>query len=446
MECNSTYNQIANKSVNYFDLYGRIIPSETVSDLISAYDCCWSVETKKFADLPFNQVKLEEKLLRHNQQFQPIHNIKDDYGYIGKKDLWEKTQIFVRADLHGDLKSVLENIKTAQKEGLLDENYKCLPNVQLVFLGDYMDRGEHGMEILNLLISLRMENPDQVTLIRGNHESLNVNLVYGETDRHLQEFLKSSASILDDLYNTLPLTMYMSQRNPEGKRAYVHFTHGMFELNTDVSGMLDSDVSRAAMIIPKKDPAKLSERMLQLVNGDTHKEYMQKIENANAEERKALKVKCAAAFIHQLLNPPGFFSSPYNKMGLDIELTAYNWGDMCKKLVSLRSLGARQWKISPMVVKNYFLVSTSKHKVKLLMRGHEHQKQHHEYEGKIIVSTMPVGMDSMYGNRYIGQQDTAYILQTDVNFKNLTKKAYERSPGTSEVTISNPVHLRDGSI
>jgi hypothetical protein len=45
----------------------------------------------------------------------------------------------------------------------------------------------------------------------------------------------------------------------EGKRHYVHFTHGLFELTTDPSGMLDSEESVAAMAIPKKQP--FSERV-----------------------------------------------------------------------------------------------------------------------------------------------------------------------------------------
>ncbi len=42
---------------------------------------------------------------------------------------------------------------------------------KFVFLGDYVDRGEFGCEVLGYLIAFKLKYPKHVFLLRGNHET-----------------------------------------------------------------------------------------------------------------------------------------------------------------------------------------------------------------------------------------------------------------------------------
>jgi hypothetical protein len=49
-------------------------------------------------------------------------------------------------------------------------------------IGDFVDRGYHSVETITLLFCLKVKYPDRMYLLRGNHESHNVTIMYGFLD------------------------------------------------------------------------------------------------------------------------------------------------------------------------------------------------------------------------------------------------------------------------
>ena len=70
-------------------------------------------------------------------------------------------------DLHGDLESLGVIL---QKSQFLEKMEKKKATT-LVFLGDYGDRGDKSVEIYYVILKIKIAYPEQVVLLRGNHEA-----------------------------------------------------------------------------------------------------------------------------------------------------------------------------------------------------------------------------------------------------------------------------------
>nr|GME03148.1 serine/threonine-protein phosphatase BSL3 [Ipomoea batatas] len=86
-----------------------------------------------------------------------------------------KAPIKIFGDLHGqfgDLMRLFDEYGSPSTAG--DIAY-----IDYLFLGDYVDRGQHSLETITLLLALKVEYPHNVHLIRGNHEAADINALFG---------------------------------------------------------------------------------------------------------------------------------------------------------------------------------------------------------------------------------------------------------------------------
>jgi len=113
---------------------------------------------------------------------------------------------YVIGDIHGSYLE-LERLMTIINPDLHSE--------KIIFLGDYIDRGDDSYSVLQFLISLQKKyGNDHVVLLRGNHEQMaisNINKGYKGSfngyDTTLRDFLKNNDEIENYLsfFNSLPL-------------------------------------------------------------------------------------------------------------------------------------------------------------------------------------------------------------------------------------------------
>jgi hypothetical protein len=214
------------------------VPDTTVANLMEQFTKAWDSATARFNFSSFFDLDRFTALLTdHAERFERKGiDAQQHYGYIEKFDIdpAENPQIYMRADLHGDLKSLIENLRSLQEQNLVDSQFKCQPGVHLVFLGDYCDRDCYGTQILEMLMRLREENPQQVHLIRGNHEYAEINYMYGNSDDRLKIILidPKAKEALERFYKTMSLTTYLSVAGSK-QREYIQCTHGLFEPTMD---------------------------------------------------------------------------------------------------------------------------------------------------------------------------------------------------------------------
>jgi serine/threonine-protein phosphatase 2B catalytic subunit len=156
-------------------------------------------------DLP-NMSKLTELL--HQEKRLDSKLIIDIFTRVSKIVAKEENLIHVQdpvcivGDLHGqfyDLQKVFEI------GGSLD-------TIQYLFLGDYIDRGNFGCEILIQLCCLKILHPTRIWMLRGNHECRHITSFFNFRQECLYKYDQQVYDVIMTFFDCLPLAALINDR------------------------------------------------------------------------------------------------------------------------------------------------------------------------------------------------------------------------------------------
>ncbi|XP_022662181.1 serine/threonine-protein phosphatase PP1-gamma catalytic subunit B-like isoform X2 [Varroa jacobsoni] len=105
-------------------------------------------------------------------------------------------------DVHGQYHDLLRILQQG----------KHPPKANYLFLGDYVDRGRNSVEVLCLLLIYKIRFPGNVFLLRGNHETLRINAIYGFLSECRLRYSLEVYHKFNELFAWLPLAAVVGDK------------------------------------------------------------------------------------------------------------------------------------------------------------------------------------------------------------------------------------------
>jgi predicted phosphodiesterase len=127
--------------------------------LLQLAQCAENADASEFMHL----VRQADRTLQAGRRSKSIAG-----GHVngGLLEVYDLENLAIISDLHGDSKSLFRILSEINYEQFLSKELN-----KLVFLGDYIDRGNDSLSIIYSICYLKSTYPESVILMRGNHEA-----------------------------------------------------------------------------------------------------------------------------------------------------------------------------------------------------------------------------------------------------------------------------------
>jgi len=119
------------------------------------------------------------------------------------KSIAKGGSLTVIGDLHGQLFDFQSILDLAGIPSLTN---------QLIFNGDFVDRGSWSIEVIMLVFALKLLNPEAVGLNRGNHEMLEANIIYGFAGECGTKYDLDLFDLFSEAFRRLPLAHLVDKK------------------------------------------------------------------------------------------------------------------------------------------------------------------------------------------------------------------------------------------
>lgn len=180
----------------------------------------------------------------------------------------ENQQLVVVGDIHGQFCDLIAHILSQQYDRGGEMEVEEEEESMFLFLGDYVDRGPQGVEVIMLLLALKVEYPKRVYLLRGNHEEASTSQVYGFYHETVAKFDDLGIwAMFNELFCFLPLAALVETKGKRFLAVHGGLSPQLRDVATineidrpDYGGMLDSQSAEIVDGLLWSDPSDLTTR------------------------------------------------------------------------------------------------------------------------------------------------------------------------------------------
>lgn len=103
--------------------------------------------------------------------------------------------VVVVGDIHGQLYDLCNIMEKAG----------CPSEMNYLFLGNYVDHGEYGLQVVLLLLCIKLNFPDKLVMLRGNHESRSLTKFFNFKKECLAAYDDEVYQVIMEVFDCLPL-------------------------------------------------------------------------------------------------------------------------------------------------------------------------------------------------------------------------------------------------